>query len=77
MWGSRQIATLVEPRRDAIRHARASGTLATETVANALIQQAHKLPRELYKSMTRGRGKELADVDDAETGSRPLGASRM
>lgn len=39
---------------------------ATETVVNALIQQAHKLPRELYKSMTRGRGKELADVDDAE-----------
>ena len=33
----------------------------TETVVNALIKQAHKLPRELYKSLTWDRGKELAD----------------
>jgi IS30 family transposase len=33
----------------------------TETVINALIKQAHKLPRELYKSLTRDRGKEMAD----------------
>ena len=33
----------------------------TETVINALIKQAHKLPRELYKSLTWDRGKELAD----------------
>mgnify|MGYP001812552672 FL=1 len=28
---------------------------------NALIKQAHKLPRELYKSLTWDRGKEMAD----------------
>jgi len=33
----------------------------TETVINALIKQAHKLPSELYKSLTWDRGKELAD----------------
>ena len=32
----------------------------TETVINALIKQAHKLPKELYKSLTWDRGKELA-----------------
>ena len=34
---------------------------ATETVVSALIKQAHKLPRELFKSLTWDRGKELAD----------------
>jgi IS30 family transposase len=33
----------------------------TETVINALIKHAHKLPRELYKSLTWDRGKEIAD----------------
>ena len=33
----------------------------TETVVNALIKHAHTLPRELYKSLTWDRGKELAD----------------
>ena len=33
----------------------------TETVVNALIKQARKLPDELYKSLTWDRGKELAD----------------
>jgi len=58
--GSSQIATLVErqtrylmlvklPRKD------------TETVINALIKNARKLPQELYKSLTWDRGKELAD----------------
>jgi transposase, IS30 family len=28
---------------------------------NSLIKQAHKLPRELYKSLTWDRGKEIAD----------------
>ena len=32
----------------------------TETVINALIKHAHKLPRELYKSLTGDRGKEMA-----------------
>jgi len=33
----------------------------TETVIDTLIRQAHKLPRELYKSLTWDRGKEMAD----------------
>ena len=33
----------------------------TETVINALIKQAHKLPSELYKSLTWDRGSEMAD----------------
>lgn len=33
----------------------------TQSVVSALIKQAHKLPRELYKSLTWDRGKELAD----------------
>jgi IS30 family transposase len=33
----------------------------TETVIKALIKQAHKLPRELYKPLTWDRGKEMAD----------------
>ena len=33
----------------------------TETVINALIKQAHKLPSELYKSLTWDRGHEMAD----------------
>ena len=33
----------------------------TETVINALIKQARKLPRELYTSLTWDRGKEMAD----------------
>ena len=33
----------------------------TETVVNALIKHARKLPTELYKSLTWDRGKELAD----------------
>ncbi len=33
----------------------------TETVINALIKQAGKLPRELYRSLTWDRGKEMTD----------------
>jgi IS30 family transposase len=33
----------------------------TETVINALIKHSYKLPRELYKSLTLDRGKELSD----------------
>lgn len=32
----------------------------TKSVVNALIEHAHKLPRELYKSLTWDRGKEMA-----------------
>src|SRR5206468_10395733 len=33
----------------------------TETVINALIRHAQKLPHELYRSLTWDRGKEMAD----------------
>jgi IS30 family transposase len=33
----------------------------TESVVNALMMNARKLPQELYKSLTRDRGKEMAD----------------
>jgi IS30 family transposase len=55
-----QIATLVE------RHTRYVMLVKvpnkdTETVISALIRQAHKLPSELYKSLTWDRGKEMSD----------------
>ena len=55
-----QIATLLE------RHTRYCmlvrvNSKHTETVVDALVKQAHKLPRELYKSLTWDRGKEMAD----------------
>ena len=55
-----QIATLVERHTRYVMLAKVSGK-DTETVVNALIKQAHKLPRELYKSLTWDRGKEMAD----------------
>ncbi len=55
-----QIATLVERHTRYVMIARVKSK-DTETVINALIKQAHKLPRELYKSLTWDRGKELAD----------------
>ena len=55
-----QIATLVERQTRYLMLVRVMGK-DTETVVDALIKQAHKLPRELYKSLTWDRGKELAD----------------
>ena len=55
-----QIATLVERHSRYVMLKRAPGR-DTETVINALIQHAHTLPRELYKSLTWDRGKEMAD----------------
>jgi IS30 family transposase len=62
LFGSKnsQIATLVE------RHTRYVMLIKvdskdTETVINALINHAHKLPQELYKSLTWDRGKEMAN----------------
>ncbi len=62
LFGSKnsQIATLVERHTRYVMLARVKGK-DTETVINALIRQAHKLPRELYKSLTWDRGKEMAD----------------
>jgi len=55
-----QIATLVERHTRLVMLARVKSK-DTETVITALIKQAHKLPRELYKSLTWDRGKELAN----------------
>jgi len=58
--GNSQIATLVERHTRYVMLAKVN-TNDTETVINALIKQAHKLPRELYKSLTWDRGHEMAD----------------
>ncbi len=55
-----QIATLVERHSRYVMLARVKKK-DTETVIDALIKQSHKLPRELYKSLTWDRGKEMAD----------------
>ena len=55
-----QIATLVERHTRYVMLVRLKSK-DTETVINALIRQAHKLPRELYKSLTWDRGSEMAD----------------
>ena len=50
-----QIATLVERHTRYVMLAKADSK-DTETVINALIKHARKLPRELYKSLTWARG---------------------
>ena len=54
------IATLVERHTRYVMLVKVSGK-DTKSVVSALIKQAHKLPKELYKSLTWDRGKELAD----------------
>ena len=54
------MATLVERHTRYVILAKLNGK-DTETVINALIKQAHKLPGELYKSLTWDRGTEMAD----------------
>jgi IS30 family transposase len=62
LFGSKnsQIATLVERQSRYLMLTKVAGK-DTETVVNALIKHAHKLPHELYKSLTWDRGKEMAD----------------
>jgi IS30 family transposase len=55
-----QIATLVERHTRYVMLAKIESK-DTETVINALVKQAYKLPRELYRSLTWDRGKEMAD----------------
>jgi len=55
-----QIATLVERHTRYVMLVRVPSK-DTKTVINALIKQAHKLPRELYKSLTWDRGSEMAN----------------
>ena len=54
-----QIATLVERQTRYVMLAKVASK-DTETVVNALIKNARKLPQELYKSLTWDRGKEMA-----------------
>jgi len=62
LFGSKnsQIATLVERNTRYAMLAKVTGK-DTETVINALIKNARKLPDELYQSLTWDRGKEMAD----------------
>ncbi len=55
-----QVATLVERHTRYVMLAKVPSK-NTETVINALIKQARKLPSELYKSLTWDRGKEMHD----------------
>ncbi|MEY8099899.1 IS30 family transposase, partial [Falsihalocynthiibacter sp. S25ZX9] len=54
------IATLVERHSRYVMLVKVANK-DTESVVTALIKSAQKLPRELYKSLTWDRGKELAD----------------
>ena len=60
LFGSQnsQIATLVERQTRYVMLVKVAGK-DTETVVSALIDNARKLPQELYKSLTWDRGKEL------------------
>ncbi|MGO4505348.1 IS30 family transposase [Dyella sp. 2YAF14] len=55
-----QIATLVERHTRMVMLVQISSR-DTKTVIDALIKHAHKLPRELYKSLTWDRGKEMGE----------------
>jgi IS30 family transposase len=57
--GNSQIATLVERQTRYVMLVKVSGK-DTQTVVDALIKNARKLPQELYKSLTWDRGKEMA-----------------
>ncbi|WP_374726437.1 IS30 family transposase [Herbaspirillum seropedicae] len=62
LFGSanRQIATLVERHTCYVMLVK-TARKDTQTVVDALIKHARKLPQELYKSLTWDRRKELAD----------------
>jgi IS30 family transposase len=62
LFGSKnsQIATLVERHTRYAMLVKVTGK-DTQTVINALIKNARKLPQELYQSLTWDRGKEMAE----------------
>lgn len=62
LFGNRnsQIATLVERQTRYLMLVKV-GSKDTETVVNALIKNARRLPKDLYRSLTWDRGKEMAD----------------
>ena len=61
LFGDRnsQIATLVERQTRYLMLVKVAGK-DTETVVNALIKNARRLPKQLYRSLTWDRGKEMA-----------------
>jgi IS30 family transposase len=61
LFGDRnsQIATLVERQTRYVMLVKVAGK-DTETVINALIKNARRLPKQLYRSLTWDRGKEMA-----------------
>jgi len=61
LFGDRnsQIATLVERHTRYVMLVKVDGK-DTETVVNALIKNARRLPKQLYQSLTWDRGKEMA-----------------
>ena len=58
--GNSYVATLVERHSRYVMLVKVANK-DTESVVSALIKQSHRLPAELYKSLTWDRGKELAD----------------
>jgi IS30 family transposase len=58
--GNSQIATLVERNTRYVMLVKVDGK-DTQTVVDALINNARQLPQELYQSLTWDRGKEMAD----------------
>lgn len=58
--GNSYIATLVERHSRYVMLVKVANK-DTESVVSALIKQSQRLPRELYKTLTWDRGKELAD----------------
>lgn len=56
--GNSQIATLVERQTRYVMLVKLNGK-DTQTVVNALIKNARKLPQELYQSLTWDRGTEM------------------
>jgi IS30 family transposase len=62
LFGSKnsQIATLVERQTRYVMLVKVAKK-DTETVINALIKNARKLPQQIYQSLTWDRGKEMAD----------------
>lgn len=62
LFGDRnsQIATLVERQTRYVMLVKVAGR-DTEAVVNALIKNARRLPKQLYRSLTWDRGKEMAE----------------
>jgi len=63
------IVTLVERHSRYVMLAKVANR-ETQTVVDALIRQARKLPDELYRSLTWDRGRELADHKAVQHGNR-------